>query len=42
MIKTIIAKQIAKAVIKEVKRYSVDVAMDKANNRVTVSVVRRK
>lgn len=42
MLKVIIAKQIAKAVVKEVKRYSVDVSMDKANSKVVVSVIRKK
>jgi hypothetical protein len=42
MIKALIVKQVAKAVVKEVKRYSFDVAMDKVNNKVTVSVIRKK
>jgi hypothetical protein len=42
MLKVLIAKQIAKAVVKEVKRYSVDVAMDKATNKVILSVTRKR
>jgi hypothetical protein len=42
MIKALIVKQVAKAVIKEARRYSFDVAMDKANNKLTLSVVRKK
>ena len=42
MLKVLIVKQITKAVVKEAKRYSFDVAMDKASNKVTLSVVRKR
>jgi hypothetical protein len=42
MLKVLIVKSITKAVVKEAKRYSFDMAMDKVNNKVTLSVVRKK
>ena len=42
MIKALVVKKIANAVIKEAKRYSVDVSMDKANSKLVVSVIRKR